>query len=221
MGTYVTFSNSTLNFGAVVQGKSSSTMSVTLTNNAAGPLTINSLAISGDYTQTNTCGNSVGGGGSCQINVTFTPSMTGTRFGMITINDSDGASPHVVNLTGIGTQVTLSPPSLTFASQTVGTSSSQSITITNNGPAALSVSSVTLTGDPGSNAALIDFSYPGVPTINYTQTNNCGGTLPVGASCTVTVTFAPTLTGTINASVQIFDSEADSPQVISIKGTGK
>jgi phospholipase C len=220
IGTYVTFSSSTLNFGTALQGKSSSKMSVTLTNNAVGPLSITSITISGDYTQTNTCGASVAANSSCKITVTFTPSTTGTRYGAVTITDGDGASPQVVNLTGIGTQISLSPPSLTFAAQNVGTiSSPQSVTVTNNGPAALSLSSISLTGDPASSSQAID-EYPGVPTSNYTESNNCGTTLAVGGSCAVTVTFTPTLTGTINASIQVFDGEADSPQVISVTGTG-
>jgi hypothetical protein len=108
---------------------------------------------------------------------------------------------------------------LTFPAQNIGTLSSQSATITNNGPAALSLSPLTLTGDPESSDVPI-FQYPGLPTNNYTQSNNCGTSLAAGASCTVTVTFAPTLAGHIPASVQIFDSEADSPQVISVSGIG-
>jgi phospholipase C len=219
IGTYVTFTSSILNFGTVVQGRSSSKVSVTLTNNAATSLAITSIAMSGDYTQTNTCGNSVAPKSNCKITVTFRPSATGTRYGTITITDSDGASPHVVNLTGIGTQVSLSPASLTFPAQNIGTLSSQSATITNNGPAALSLSPLTLTGDPESSDVPI-FQYPGLPTNNYTQSNTCGTSLAVGASCSVTVTFSPTVTGTINASVQVFDSEADSPQVITLTGTG-
>jgi phospholipase C len=220
MGTNVTFSSATLNFGTILQGNSSKKTSVSLTNHATLPLTITSVTMSGDYTQTNTCGTAVASGGTCNINVTFTPSATGTRYGEITIADSDGASPHVVHLTGIGTQISLSASTLTFASQTVGsTSAPQSVTLTNMGPAALSLSAVTLTGDPASGKEGIS-SYPGVPTINYAQTSQCGSTLIVGASCTVTVTFTPTLTGIINARIQVFDSEADSPQVINLTGTG-
>jgi phospholipase C len=220
MGTYVTFSKSTLNFGTVLQSSSSKATTFSLNNHAAVPLNITSIAISGDYAQTNTCGTSVAAGGACNIKATFTPSATGTRYGQITITDSDGASPQVVNLTGIGTQISLSASTLTFASQTVGSASApQSVTVTNMGPAGLSLSSVTLTGDPASGKETIS-SYPGVPTLNYTQTNDCGPTLAVGGSCTITVTFTPTLTGTINASIQVFDSEADSPQVIGLTGTG-
>ncbi len=220
MGTYVTFSKSTTNFGTVLQGNSSKKTSVTLTNHATLPLTITSITISGDYTQTNTCHTAVAAGGTCNITVTFTPSTTGTRYGEITVTSSDGASPQVVHLTGIGTQISLSASALTFASQAVGSiSAPQSVTLMNMGPAGLSVSAVTLTGDPASGKEGIS-SYPGVPTTNYTQTNDCGPTLVAGASCTVTVTFTPTLTGIINASIQVFDSEADSPQVISLTGTG-
>ncbi len=220
MGTYVTFSKPTLNFGSVLRSKSSSKkLSVTLTNNAASPLSITSITASGDYTQTNSCGSSVAAHSACTITVTFTPSTTGKRYGSITITDSDGASPNLVNLTGIGTQISLSPSSLTFAAQNIGTTSSQSVTVTNNGPTALSLSPVTITGDPQSISKVI-YEYPGLPTNNYTQSNNCGTTLAVRASCTVTVTFSPTLTGTINASVQVFDDAGDSPQVISVTGTG-
>jgi hypothetical protein len=220
MGTYETFSQSTVNFGTVLQGQSSKKTSVSLTNHATLPLTITSITMSGDYTQTNTCGAVVAAGGTCNINVTFTPSATGTRYGEITIADSDGASPQVVHLTGIGTQISVSAPTLTFASQAVGSiSAPQSVTVTNMGPAALSLSAVTLTGDPASGKEGIS-SYPGVPTINYALTNGCGSTLIVGASCTVTVTFTPTLTGIINARIQVFNSEADSPQVINLTGTG-
>lgn len=220
VGSYVTFSTSTLSFGAVLQRKASKKTSVTLTNHATAALAITSITSSGDYNQINTCGNSVAAGGNCVITVIFTPSATGTRYGEITITDSDSASPHVVHLTGIGTQISLSASTLTFPSQTVGTASSpQSVTVTNKGPAALTLRTVMLTGDPQSGSEGIS-SYPGVPTSNFTQTNNCGGTLPVGLNCTVTVTFTPTLTGTINAHIQVFDNEDDSPQIITLTGTG-
>ena len=221
MGTYVTFSASMLNFGSVLQGQPSTSRTVTMTNNATSPLTITAISATGDYSQTNTCGTSLAANSSCKITVILTPSNTGKRFGTIAITDSDGASPHVVNLTGIGTQVILSPTSLSFGSQSVGTiSAPQSVTVTNNGPATLSVSSVTLTGDPSSSPQ-VTFTYPGAPTGNYTQSSNCGGNLLAGASCTVTVTFTPTLTGAVSASVQVFDGEGDSPQVISLTGTGR
>jgi len=102
--------------------------------------------------------------------------------------------------------VSLSPTSLTFGSQNVGTTSlAQNVTLTNTGNAALSVASVGLTGtDPG------DFS----------QTNACGSGVAAGANCSISVTFAPTAAGSRSASVSIADNASGSPQTISLSGTG-
>src|SRR5207248_10802394 len=98
-GTNAALSPSLLKFLNTVPGKSSATMTATLTNKAASSLTISSITLSGDYTQSNTCGTSVPAGGSCVFTVTFKPTITGVRFGTITVVDSDGSSPHVLRLT--------------------------------------------------------------------------------------------------------------------------
>jgi hypothetical protein len=102
--------------------------------------------------------------------------------------------------------VLLSKPGLTFAGQDIHTSSApQSVTLTNVGPIALSPS-IAITG-----ADAHDFS----------QTNTCGSSVPPqGGSCTITVTFTPTLTGPRNASVTITDNVVGSPQHIALSGTG-
>lgn len=186
---------------------------------------INSISVTGDYSQSTTCGSSLAANSSCKVFVTFTPTACGTRYGVLTIVDSDGASPQLINLTGIGTQVSVVPNSLTFASQSVGTSSApQSVTLTNLGNSSLAISGISLTGTPQSLAQIIlnhPATYPGVPTFNYGQSTNCGPSLAAGASCSITITFSPTLTGTINAGIAISDNEADSPQLISIMGSGQ
>ena len=79
----VNLSTSSLNFGSVTTGNSSSPLPVTLSNVGSAPLTISSIAISGgnnaDFTQTNNCGSLVAPAGTCTINVTFTPTTTGQR----------------------------------------------------------------------------------------------------------------------------------------------
>ena len=62
----------------------------------------------------------------------------------------------------------------------------------------------------------ISFSITG----DYAQTNNCGSSLGAGVSCTISVTFTPTIVGTENGSVSISDSAAGSPQQIALTGTG-
>jgi hypothetical protein len=98
--------------------------------------------------------------------------------------------------------VQLSPTSLIFGTQLVGTASTaQAVTLTNNGTATLSITSIT-------------------GSANFSQTNNCGSSLAAGASCTINVTFQPQGTGVLTGSITITDSAATSPQKISLTGTG-
>jgi hypothetical protein len=105
-----------------------------------------------------------------------------------------------------GPNATLSPTSLTFSSQLVGTSSlPKTVTLRNNGTAHLTISSIGITG---LNAG------------NFTQTHTCGTFLAVGASCTISVKFKPNATGTRTAAVSVHDNAANSPQKVALYGTG-
>ena len=70
--------------------------------------------------------------------------------------------------------ITLSPTSLNFGSQSVGTSVSQNITVTNSGTAALTISSATLSG---TNSA------------DFTVADGCTSSVAPGGTCTIGVTF--------------------------------
>jgi hypothetical protein len=96
----VTVTPSSLSFGSIVVGSSSSAHSVTLSSTNA--LTINSIAASGDFTQSNNCGSSLAAGGSCTISIQFTPTVLGARSGTLSINDSDSSSPQTVAMSGTG-----------------------------------------------------------------------------------------------------------------------
>jgi len=105
---------------------------------------------------------------------------------------------------------TISPASLalTFGNQVVNTPPSlpQSITVTNTGNSNLVVSGITLTGvDPGQ--------------FLLANTANCATVAPLG-SCTFTVQFAPTTTGSKTASVSIASNAAGSPANVAVSGTG-
>src|SRR6185437_9272806 len=54
----------------------------------------------------------------------------------------------------------------------------------------------------------------------FAQTNTCGATLAPGASCTISVTFAPTASGAASATLGVFDSDPSSPQTAALSGTG-
>jgi hypothetical protein len=207
IGPVVKLSALTLNFGNEVVGTTSAGKIVTLKNNGTLPLNISSIAASGNFTQTNTCGSSVAVGASCTITAKFTPTVIDERTGVITITDNAGPSTQTIHLFGTGTDVSLSTLSLTFAPQKVGTTSPpSSIRLTNVGRTGLTFSSFTISG---ANAA------------DFVQGNNCGPSLSGGHSCTISVTFTPSATGARNASLAITDNGGGSPQNVTLQGTGK
>jgi len=88
----VKVSPTSLIFGTVLLGQSSASQTVTL-QNLGNTLNISAITITGadpnDFTQTNTCGNSVPADGSCTITVTFTPQAAGSRAATLEITDDD------------------------------------------------------------------------------------------------------------------------------------
>jgi len=196
-----------INFGNQALDIASAAQTVTVTNAGSAALQITSITASNLFAQTNTCVGAVAaGGGTCAINVTFTPTTAAAETGQITINDNAAGSPHVIALSGTGVAqaaaVTLAPTSLTFPDTAVGaTSAVQTVTVTNSGSAALTFTTIAASGD-------------------YTETNNCGTSLAVNASCVVAVAFKPTQTGTRSGAVSFTDNGTSSPQTVSLTGTG-
>ena len=91
-----------IDFGAVIKHHSSTPQTTTLTNTAKTALSINSVTITGPFSQTNNCGTSVAAGGSCTVTVTFTPSALGSVTGDVSISDSSVDSPQQVSVSGTG-----------------------------------------------------------------------------------------------------------------------
>ncbi len=115
-GGSVGASSQKLTFASQVVGSSSGPQAVTLTNTGSAPATIESITASGDYTQTNTCGAVLSA--NCAINVTFTPSWSGTRSGEVVVHFTDPPMLEVIALTGMGqapnTTVAISPRQLSL-----------------------------------------------------------------------------------------------------------
>ncbi|MER7243871.1 choice-of-anchor D domain-containing protein [Kribbella sp. NPDC000426] len=202
-GSQISISPTALSFGSVATGGSSSPQAVTVTNSGTAAAPVSSVATSGDFSQTNNCGSSIAAGASCTVNVTFRPTAAGSRTGNLTVNASGITNTVPLSGTGVapGPIVDANPGSLSFPDTSVGSSSSaQTVTVTNSGTAAATVSGLTATGD-------------------FSQTNNCS-TLAVGASCTVTVTFRPTASGSRTGSVTVTSNANNSPTSISLTGNG-
>jgi hypothetical protein len=99
----VALSVTTLNFGRQQVGTTSLPQSVILTNTSPMPTTITGITTTGDFGQTNNCGSILAAGGSCTINVTFSPSSYYFKKGSLAITDNATGSPQTVNLWGLGT----------------------------------------------------------------------------------------------------------------------
>jgi beta-propeller repeat-containing protein/centrosomal CEP192-like protein/HYDIN/CFA65/VesB family protein len=96
----------------------------------------------------------------------------------------------------------MSPNALQFAAQALGsTSAAQAVLLRNMGSAALSITSITPSGD-------------------FAETNTCGTSVPAAGSCTLSVTFTPTASGTRSGSIVIQDDAAGSPHAITLSGVG-
>jgi len=103
---------------------------VTLSSTGNAALNISSIAVSGDFAQTNSCGTSVAASANCQINVTFTPTAIGTRTGSVTITDKAAGSPHNVSLSGTGVPPATPPGTYTLTVTATLTSGSRTLTHT-------------------------------------------------------------------------------------------
>lgn len=194
---------SILTFSSVPVGHFSLPQSVTLTNAGNASLSVGSLQITGDYSQSNNCPSTLSEGANCTITVVFTPTAEGTRTGSLTASDNAQGGSQVVSLTGTGSAGTLvlASTSLTFSNLQVGSSASQAVTITNTGNAPASINSLQITGD-------------------YAQINNCPSPISGGANCTITVVFTPTTTGTRSGTLIMTSGSQNTQQSVSLSGTG-
>ncbi len=205
-GPNATLSTHSLTFATQLVGTSSPAQPVTLSNYGTMTLDITSLVASGDFGEKDDCNSSLPPGGSCTINVTFTPTQRGHRSGTVSITDNAPGSPQIVSLKGAGTVVEFNPNSLSFGTVPVGQHSSpQPTTLTNTGTTTLNITGITITGtDSG------DFS----------RQDNCPKYLGGGKFCTITVTFTPTQRGTRSADVSVSDDGGGSPQQVGLSGYG-
>jgi FG-GAP-like repeat/Abnormal spindle-like microcephaly-assoc'd, ASPM-SPD-2-Hydin/Divergent InlB B-repeat domain len=209
-GTTAKLSPTSLIFGTVAIGVTSAAKTVALTNLAVTSLPITGISITGtnagDFSQTHTCTSSLAAGASCIINVIFKPTASGTRTAALSVTDNAAGSPQKVPLSGIGTTAKLSPTSLNFGTVAIAVSSAaKTVTLTNVAATSLTIMGIAITG---TNAG--DFS----------QTHTCLNSLAAGASCTISIKFKPTASGTRGAALSVTDNAAGSPQTVSLSGIG-
>lgn len=79
---------------------------------------------------------------------------------------------------------------------------------------------VTVTNNTNSPISAIAISFTGTNASDFGQTTTCGATLASGANCTISVTFTPSTTADETATLQVADSDAGSPHLVALSGSG-
>ena len=199
----ISFSPPALTFSQNVN-TTSPPQTITVTNFGGSPIHSLNILTSGVFSQTNNCPSVLVAATSCIVTVLFTPSAAGPVTGWLNVTDDSYnlGSSQVVILNGTGTTpgASITPTSLSFPAQVAGTTSSaRTITVLSSGTGPLQVSNV-------------------VATAPFSQTNNCSGPMAPAASCTIQVSFAPTVVGAASGSVMITDNAGT--QTVTLSGSG-
>lgn len=204
----LTSNPASLSFGAVTIGNNAS-LSETVTNTGGTSVNISQVAISGTgFTLSGvTTPIALGAGQSTSFHVVFSPTSASSATGSVTVT-SNASNPSLsIPLSGSGTasagQLGVSPSTLALGSVVVGTSGSASGSLT------ASTASVTVTSASTNNAA---FKVSGL-TLPVA--------IPAGQSVPFSVTFAPTATGAVSASLSFASNAQNSPTTETLTGTGE
>ena len=198
---------SSYNFGSVVDGQTK-TQALTLTNTGTAALTISSVTANGaGYSVSGlTTPATVAAGQSTIVTAQFSPTTAGSLPGTVSISSNAPGSPATVSLTGTGVAaavtMTPSPASVAFGNVTVGSSGSQSVSITNTGNSSVTISQVTVNAK--------DVSVSGITT---------PVTLTPSQATSMTVKFSPTSSENVSGNVTVSDTQGASA-VIPVTGTG-
>lgn len=206
MSTALTFSalttSSTTAQTAVVQNNGSSTVEIS-------SISVTGTNSSNFYLTNNLCGAKISPGQSCTVDVTFSSSAAGSFDAYLTVQ-SNATIGSIAQTELIGTatvpvpKAVFSASSLSFGSVKANSSSTSSVTLTNSGTAALTIDTLSITG---SNANF------------FTDSTTCGSSLAISASCTISVTFAPIVTGSYSATLNVPNDDSTAMQDVTLTAT--
>jgi len=202
----ITLNPTALTYGIQAVATASAPQTITVTNTGNAPLTVSTVATSGDFNETDTCaGTTIAVNLSCTIQVRFLPTATGSRSGLLTVYGNVAGGQATAALSGTGSAaapIVLNPILLTFPSTTISaTSPVQNITISNTGATPIALQTPSVIG--------VDFKI---------TANTCGSSLGPSVGCTVAIAFIPTASGTRSGTFSITDDVGT--QTASLSGIG-
>ena len=197
-------SPASLNFGNI-QVASSQMLYETVTNSGGSTVTISSATVAGTGFSLGsiTVPQTLAAGQSLTLSVSFAPKSAGSASGTLTLASNASNANLIVSLSATGTspgQLSVSPGSISFGNVVVGTSQSQTGTLSASG-SSVTVSSAT---SNSSEFVLSGLSFP----LN----------IPAGQSVPFTIKFAPQISGAASASISFVASPSSATETVT--GTG-
>lgn len=205
----ISVSPGSFNFASTPVGSTAS-QNFQVTNIGTTPLNITGFTNpTGDFSiQSSNCVGTLSPTLSCNIAIAFSPISAGFKLSSFQINSNDPVTPvFTVLLSGAGSTlpaINVSPAAVDFGSIISGLSGTQNITVTNSGSANLTISSVSAPASP----------------FSITSNGCLSASLAHGASCQITVQFAPTATGPFSSTITIASNDPTTPNVdIDLTGT--
>ena len=156
---------------------------------------------------------SIAAAGSCTIILMFTPSAAGTRSATLAVSHNATGGSSTVGLAGTGVAVVVSTPvaqvspsSLNFGTSVVGTAtSSQTVTVSNTGTAALNLSAIS--------TASTEFKLTG-------GTCTAASSVAPNANCTIMIAFTPSAAGGRSATLTVSHNATGGSSAVGLSGSG-
>jgi hypothetical protein len=188
-------------FPSTIVGATSAMLTSIIANTTAQAIYLSSgsLTDSTDFAQSDNCNGLLAAGGNCTVSFTFTPKSAGALSATYAIHDlNNSAAPITVSLSGTSTaplvaKALLTPSSINFGSVNMGAFvPAQTVTLSNSGSAALSITSIGLTGSNASAFLL--------------GSNSCGVSLAAGASCTISISLLTSAAGSLATTLTVVDA---------------
>jgi hypothetical protein len=213
-------STSQLSFGTVTLGAPAVTRQANVSNTGNAPLQVQKVSVEGSnaadfrVASGTTCvaGTPIPAGGRCVVSVSFAPAQAGQRSANLVIAHGAPGSPLQIGLVGEGAgaaQASLTPAQADFGTGAVGTTGPPTtFTLANGGTADLPIQTIALQG-----------SAPRAFVITTGGGCQSGGSVAAGASCTITVAFAPLNAGPVSAQLAVAAGGKTSTAALTGNGT--
>jgi probable HAF family extracellular repeat protein len=207
-------SPSPFTFGTYAHRQTSEPGVISIYNSGPQAVDFASIRLSGgnapDFAITqNTCGATLAANAGCNVTLTFTPATGGERTTSLVLNDTAKTSPQtvVISGTGAGHALKFSRLSWQFPIRQAGETSGPYVEyIYNPGGPAIHFTSIQFQGEE-------EFAFA-------ITKNTCGSTLAPYTTCSVAFNFTPNGGGIYKASLVFTDEANESPQVVSVSGSG-